>query len=63
MEDSFSMDQEVGGAERTVSGLFKRITFIVHFLYYYYIRSTSDHQALDPRGWVPMQDLGVKENF
>ena len=21
------------------------------FLYYYYISNTSDHQALDPRGW------------
>ena len=24
-----------------------------HF-YYYYISSTSDHQALDPRGWGPL---------
>ena len=23
------------------------------YFYYYYIRSTSDHQALDPRGWGP----------
>ena len=28
-------------------------TFIVHFFYYYDISSTSDHQALDPRGWGP----------
>ena len=51
MEDSFSMDQEVRGDMGTVSGCFKCTTFIVHFLYYYYISSTSDHQALDPRGW------------
>ena len=25
------------------------------YFYYYYISSTSDHQALDPRGWgVPV---------
>ena len=23
----------------------------VLYFYYYYIRSTSDNQALDPRGW------------
>ena len=32
----------------------------VHYIYYalyfyvYYISSTSDHQALDPRGWGPL---------
>ena len=25
--------------------------YFVLYLYYYYISSTSDHQALDPRGW------------
>ena len=24
------------------------------YVYYYYIRSTSDLQALDPRGWGPL---------
>ena len=24
------------------------------YLYYYYISSTLDHQALDPRGWGPL---------
>ena len=24
------------------------------YFYYYYISSTSDHQALDPRGWGPL---------
>ena len=24
------------------------------YSYYYYISSTSDHQALDPRGWGPL---------
>ena len=25
------------------------------YFYYYYISSTSDHQALDPGGWGPLQ--------
>ena len=25
-----------------------------HYIYCYYISSTSDHQALDPRGWGPL---------
>ena len=24
------------------------------YFYYYYISSTSDHQALDPEGWGPL---------
>ena len=26
------------------------------YLYYYYISSPSDHQALDPRGWGPLPE-------
>ena len=51
----FSMYQ--GGGWRAVSGWLKRITFIGSFFsccYYYYICSTSGHQALDPRGWGPL---------
>ena len=29
--------------------------YIYCTLYYYYISSTSDHQALDPRVWEPLQ--------
>ena len=29
-------------------------SYIYSALYYYYISSISDHQALDPRGWVPL---------
>ena len=47
MEDNFSMHR---GRSGVVSGRFERITFIVHFVFYYYISSTSDYQALDPRG-------------
>ena len=28
--------------------------FCALYFYYYYISSTSDHQALDPRGWGPL---------
>ena len=26
------------------------------YFYYYYISCSSDHQALDPGGWGPLQD-------
>ena len=48
VEDNFSMDQ----GEEDGHGMIQ-----VHYIYctlyfsYYYISSTSDHQALDPRGW------------
>ena len=44
---NFSMDQRWG----EVWGLFKHMIPIALYFYYYYISSTSDHQALDPRGW------------
>ena len=28
--------------------------YCVLYFYCYYIRSTSDHQALDPGGWEPL---------
>ena len=53
MEDNFSMDP--GHRGEMVSGLFKCITFIVYFYFCnYYTSSTSDLQALDPRGWGPL---------
>ena len=42
MEDSFSLDWEWGV-----------ISCAIYF-YYYYISSTSGHQALDPGGWGPL---------
>ena len=30
------------------------------YFYYYYISSTSDHQALDPGGWGPLQYREIK---
>ena len=27
------------------------------YFYFYYISSTLDHQALDPRGWVPLVQI------
>ena len=37
----------------TVHGVTKNQTWqwLTHYSCYYYINSTSDHQALDPRGW------------
>ena len=50
MEDNFSSDQGRGG----------RCFWVIkahysHYgpYFYYYINFTSDHQALDPRGWGP----------
>ena len=34
----------------------------LHF-YYYAISSTSDHQALDPRGWGPLLQKRNKEEL
>ena len=31
-----------------------RSIYCALYFYYYYISSTSDHQALDPRGWGPL---------
>ena len=52
MEDNFSMGQGAGGVG------FRMIQ--VHYMCcafdfsYYYISSTSGHQALDPGGWRPL---------
>ena len=50
VEDDFSHRSGRG----MVSGWFKGLTFIVLYFYDYYISSTSDHQALNPRGWGPL---------
>ena len=53
MEDNFSMAWGVG--VRGGLGMIQE-----HYIYcalsfcYYDISSTSDHQALDPRGWGPL---------
>ena len=48
VEDNFSLDG-VGG------GWFLDDSRVLHLLCsYYYISSTSDHQALDPGGWGPL---------
>ena len=43
----------LGLGDGLVSGWFHYIYCALHF-YYYYISSTSDHQALDPGGWRPV---------
>ena len=47
VEDNFSMDQ--GGSGEGLGTIQAR--YISCPLYFYYISSTSDHQALDPGGW------------
>ena len=50
VEDSFSMEREWDGFGMIQAPYIYRA---LHF-YYYYISSTSDYQALDPRGWRPL---------
>ena len=53
LEDNFSMD---GSGMRSDLGMIQAhyIYCILYFCYYYYISSTSDHQALGPGGWGPL---------
>ena len=44
MEDMFSMDREGDG----LGMIETHYVYYVLYFYYYCIRSTSDHQALDP---------------
>ena len=50
VEDKFSTDQRKGNGLGMI-----QVCYIYCALYfcYYYISSTSDHQALDPGGWRP----------
>ena len=50
MEDNSSMDQGGGDGMGMI-----QVHYIYCTLYFcYYISSTSDHQALDPGGWGPL---------
>ena len=51
MEDSFSMDW---GMEDDFWMIQLHCIFCVLYFNYYYISSITDHQALDPRGWGPL---------
>ena len=56
MEDNFSTHQGSCGVDS-----FRMIQITLHlfctlFLYYYYISSISDYQALDPGGWEPLHE-------
>ena len=44
MEDNFFMVS--GGGDGL--GMIQVFILIIHFIYYYYISSISDHQTLDP---------------
>ena len=48
VEDKFSADQ---GEEDGHGMIQVHYTYCTLYFYYYYLSSTSDHQALDPRGW------------
>ena len=50
LEDHFSMDCR--HREHDLGMIQVHSTYCVLY-YYYYISYTSDHQALDPRGWRP----------
>ena len=64
VEDSFSINKcggEGGGGRGLGKGVGDGFQMIqVHYIYCalnfycYHISSTSDHQALDPRGWGPL---------
>ena len=55
IEDNFSMDQgcrvQGWGGFQMIQALY--IHFSLYF-YYYYTSPTSDHKALDSRGWGPL---------
>ena len=51
MEDNFSMDQGRGGG--TFGMIQGHSIYFALYFYYYYINSTSDHQALDSRDQGP----------
>ena len=51
MEDNFSTDRSSGDGLGVIQAHY--IYYALNF-YYDYISSTSDHQALGPRGWGPL---------
>ena len=52
MEDNFSMKMEWG---KCGFGMIQvHYIYCALYFYYYYIRSTSDHQALGPGSWGPL---------
>ena len=52
MKDSFSKDD----CEGMVLGMFQvQYIYSALYVYYHYISSTPDHQALDPGGWGPLR--------
>ena len=55
MEDNFSMGHGfvAGGGERQFGDDSSALCLLAIYFYFYIISSTSDHQALDPRGWDP----------
>ena len=50
VEDSFSTIGGEGDGFRMIQVCY---FYCELYFYFYYISSTSDHQALDPRGWGP----------
>jgi len=51
VEDDFSMHWGSGGGFGMIQAHY---IYCALYFCYYYISSTSDHQALDPGGWRPI---------
>ena len=52
-KDNFSRTGMWSG-ENSLGMIQVHYVYCALYFYYYYISSTSDHQALDPRGWGPL---------
>ena len=57
MKDSFLTDL---GGENSVGMIQVHYIYYALYFYYYHISSTSDHQALDPGGWGPLEQITPK---
>ena len=51
VKGNLSTDEGLGNGFRMIQ---VHSIYCVLYFYYYYINSTSDHQALDPGGWRPL---------
>ena len=51
VENNFSMDQEWGEGFRMIQ---PHCIYCAFYFYHCYFSSTSDHQTLDPEGWVSL---------
>ena len=57
MKDCFLTDS---GGENSVGMIQVHYIYYALYFYYYHISSTSDHEALDPGGWGPLEQITPK---